>query len=111
MKLKIILTTILFYSCTQNKYSGYIHDFDSNKPIKNVLVNINGNKTQTDSIGYFSLEINSKSNCIIHLKREGYADKNILRKTNMTKKIEDEKPKNKIIYMFKKESDFSNKDR
>ncbi|WP_281234438.1 hypothetical protein [Flavobacterium gelatinilyticum] len=105
MKLKFISLLIVLCSCTHNNFSGQIHDFDTNKPIKNVLVSINNNVTRTDSTGYFNLSVNSNSDCTIYLKKEGYANKIVLRKPDFSK---ENQAKNKI-YMFRKDSDFSNK--
>jgi hypothetical protein len=111
MKLKIILIVLLFCSCTNNKFSGCVHDFDTDKPIKNVLVSINGNTTQTDSLGYFNSSINCNSSCILDLKKEGYADKKVNRKPDSSEKDNDKRAKKNIIYMFKRDSDFLNKNK
>lgn len=107
MKIRLIFITILFISCTHNKYSGKVVDFDTNKPIKNVLVSINSTMTKTDSTGYFILQVNTNSKCIINLQKEGYAKKEVLRNPDFSKENVE---KNKI-YMFKKDSDFSNRAR
>ncbi|MBF4491703.1 hypothetical protein IR010_04055 [Flavobacterium sp. MR2016-29] len=109
MKLNLILIIIIFCSCTNNKFSGSVRDFDTDKPIKNVLVNINGNTTQTDSLGYFNSNVNCNSSCILYLKKEGYADKEVNRKPDSSEKNDDKGAKKDIIYMFKKDSDFLNK--
>ena len=109
MIFKLFFFLILFSSCTQNKLSGYIHDFDSDKPIKNVLVNIDNNITKTDSIGFFEIKVNSNSSCIINLKREGYANKKVFRKFNSSGRYNIKAVQNKTIYMFKNESDFAKK--
>jgi hypothetical protein len=88
-----------------------VYDFDSNAPIKNVLVKINENTTQTDSSGYFNIEVNSNSNCTINLKKEGYANKKVFRKPGPLKDSDDKKIKDTIIYMFNNESEFSNKNK
>ncbi|WP_426485772.1 carboxypeptidase-like regulatory domain-containing protein [Flavobacterium sp. 2] len=104
-----IFISLLLSACTQSTFSGYVNDFDSNKPIKNVNININGNKTQTDCTGYFSLNVKSKSNCIISLKREGYESKKVYRKPDISKRDTMQKRKNTIIYMFRKDSEFLRK--
>lgn len=103
MKIKLIFITILFWSCNRSTFSGKIHDFDTNEPIENVSVNINNNTMRTDSSGYFNLSVNSKSDCIMYLKKEEYANKAILRKPD---NLSQNRERN-VIYMFKKESDFS----
>ncbi len=107
MKSKLVLAMLLLSGCNQNKFSGFIHDFDKNKPIKNVVVSVNGNLTKTDSIGHFEIEVNSNSDYVINLKRQGYANKSVLRKPDYIEKTQRGKLKNSAIYMFKKESDFS----
>lgn len=107
MKIKLLLIALVVCSCTRTKFSGFVHDFDTGKPIKNVAVNINGNLTNTDSTGHFEIEVNSNSNCIIGLKREGYVNKKVLRKPDYLDKTTRGELKNSTIYMFKNESDFS----
>jgi hypothetical protein len=111
MKLNLILIVLLFCSCTHNKFSGIVRDFDTDKPIKNVLVNINGNATQTDSLGYFNSSVNCNSSCILYLKKEGYADKEVNRNPDSSEKDSDKRAKKNIIYMFRNDSDFLNKKR
>jgi len=108
MKLKIIMITQLLSSCTQNKFSGYVKDFDSNRPIKDVSVSINKITTKTDSIGYFSVEATSNTTYVLQLEREGYATKKVIRKPDSGEKDTDQKTKKDTIYMFKNESDFIN---
>lgn len=107
MKIKLIIIAFLLYGCKHNKFSGYVHDFDTGKPIQNVVVNINGNSTSTDSIGHFEIEVNSNSDCVISLKRQNYAVKTVLRKPDYLEKNKSSEPKKSIIYMFKNDSDFS----
>ncbi|WJS92821.1 carboxypeptidase-like regulatory domain-containing protein [Flavobacterium johnsoniae] len=109
IKITLIFITLFLSSCTQSTFSGYVHDFDSNKPIKNVSININGNSIQTDSTGYFSLNVKSKSNCIINLKREGYENKKVYRKSDLSKHDTLQKSKNTTIYMFRNDSEFLKK--
>lgn len=107
MKIKLILFILLLCSCTHHKFSGYVYDFDTEKPVKDVQININGNETQTDSSGYFNVQVNSKTNCNIYLKKAGYANKKVYRKPDDLKNESVEKSKNNTIYLFKKESDFA----
>jgi hypothetical protein len=109
MKIKLIIITLLLCSCTQNKFSGYVYDFDNGRPIKNVVVKSDKSTTISDSTGYFVLNVNSNSNAVLNLKREGYANKKVVRKPDKSKKTNEEKVKENTIYMFKSESDFANK--
>ena len=107
MKIKLIIIAFLLCSCKYNKFSGYVHDFDTGKPIQNVVININGNSTSTDSIGHFEIKVNSNTDCVISLRRQGYAGKTILRKPDRLEKNRNSEPKKSTIYMFKSNSDFS----
>ncbi|QOG01736.1 hypothetical protein [Flavobacterium sp. MDT1-60] len=97
----VFILVFLFYGCTDNKLCGHVYDYDSEKPIKNVFIDINGNKTHTDNAGYFCIKVNSNSACKIVFKKEGYAIKKILCKLGLSKNLNCNK-----VYMFKKESDF-----
>jgi hypothetical protein len=111
MKIKLIFIILLCCSCSQNNFSGYVYDFDNNAPIKNVLVKINESTTQTDTSGYFNIEVNFASNCTINLKKEGYANKKVFRKPDSSEKRVTKEIEIKTIYMFKNESEFSNKNK
>ena len=97
------------YTTQFNFYEGYIKDFDSNKPIKNVSVSINKNITLTDSTGYFSIDVTSNTTYTLDLEKDGYARKKIIRKPDLAEKNADKKVNTSNIYMFKNESDFTNK--
>lgn len=102
MKIRFILLTLLCCSCKNYTFEGNVHDYDTNKPIKNAAISINKSITQTDSLGFFSLKINSSEADII-IKKERYATKKIHRKSNSKHK---DKNVNKIIYLYNSESDF-----
>ncbi|OXB04759.1 hypothetical protein B0A81_16480 [Flavobacterium plurextorum] len=105
LQIKLIIIVFLLCSCTHNKFSGYVYDFDTGKPIQNVVVNINGNSTSTDSIGYFEIEANINSDCVISLKRQGYVIRTMFRKPDFLGKSKNSKIKKSTIYMFKSDSD------
>lgn len=107
MKLKLIFISILLFSCTYNNFSGQVYDYETNLPIRNVRVSINNIVTKTDSSGSFAIKVNSNTKCMIYLEKEGYAKKEVLRKPDFSN---GNQMKNKI-YMFGKESDFSNRNR
>lgn len=107
-KIKLLFTAMLISGCTGSTFSGYVNDFDTNKPVRNVTVSINTNTVQTDSTGYFSIPANSNLSCIITLEKEGYANKKVFRKPDLEKNNV-KKIKKNTIYMFKNESDFANK--
>ncbi|KAF2517753.1 carboxypeptidase-like regulatory domain-containing protein [Flavobacterium foetidum] len=100
---------ILLLSCTHDKFSGNVYDFDSNKPIQSVWVSINEKATQTDSSGYFCLDVNSKSSCILTFRKVGYSSKQVSRKPDASEQDKNLKIKTRTIYMFRKESDFMTK--
>ena len=110
MKLKFILLTLLFCSCKNYTFEGNVHDYDTDKPLKNVAIIINENSTKTDSSGFFRLKVNSNTANII-LKKEGYATKKIHRKSNSKGEADKRNLKNSVIYLYKRESDFYNKRR
>ncbi|MFH7015040.1 hypothetical protein [Flavobacterium sp. FlaQc-47] len=51
MERVLIFTVLLFCSCTNNKFYGHVYDYDTEQPIQNVFIEINGIKIQTDSSG------------------------------------------------------------
>ena len=104
MKIKYILILLLFCSCTKNTFSGHVYDYDTEQPIKNVQININGNKTQTDSTGYFSVGVNSNSGCTILLNKKGYTTKKVYRKPDFNEELSKRNLKNKIIYLYNEEN-------
>ena len=105
----ILIIIVLFSSCTNNRFYSYVYDYDTDKPIKNVRININGNTTQTDSTGFFSMKVKSNEPCTIYLQRHGYASKKICRKPDSLGQFSKRSLKNKSIYLINKESEFSNK--
>ncbi len=108
MKTNILFIILLFSSCTKShNFNGHVYDYDTEKPIQNVDVDINGNKTKTDSTGYFCLGINSNSAYKIILKKEDYVTKKIYRKPDSLGKFSQKSLKYNRLYLFAKESDFS----
>jgi hypothetical protein len=73
-----------------------------------VNIIINGNSTQTDSTGYFSINVKSNSPCIIFLERGGYASKKIYRKPDSLGEFSKRSLNKNSIYLINKESEFSN---
>jgi len=88
-----------------------VYDYDTEKPLKNVCIKIDDNITHTDSLGHFSLRVKSNSAFTIFLKRDRYAVKKVFRKPDSLGKFSRRNLKNNIIYLYTKESDFSNKGR
>ncbi|WP_291152944.1 carboxypeptidase-like regulatory domain-containing protein [Flavobacterium sp. UBA7680] len=110
MKNKLFFLILLLCSCAgKDELNGYIYDYDTERPIKNVHINIKGDTTQTDSTGYFSIKVKSNSPYTIFLEREGYASKKIYRKPDSLGKFKKQSLKNNSIYLINKESEFSNK--
>lgn len=105
MKPLYLFLIFLLTSCTKNNIEAHVYDYDTSKPIQNVEVFINGNKTQTDSTGYFSMNVNC-NNCVVLLNKKDYARKEVLRKQGN----EVSSSKSDIIYLYKKDSDFSLKE-
>ncbi|TDO72830.1 hypothetical protein EV143_107136 [Flavobacterium chryseum] len=108
MKSQLIFVILLFCSCTNNRFYGRVYDFDTERPIKNVNINISGDVTQTDSTGYFSMKVKSNLPCTIFLQKAGYASKKICRKPDSLGEFSKKSLRNNSIYLIKKESEFSN---
>lgn len=109
MKSQFIFIILLLCSCTNNRFYARVYDYDTDRPIKNVNININGDTTQTDSTGYFSMKVKSNFPCTIFLQRKGYASKKIFRKPDSLGQFSKKNLENNSIYLFNKESEFSNK--
>lgn len=108
IKSKFIFIIVLFCSCGNNdKFNGHVYDYDNDKPIENVAININGNKVQTDSTGYFCIKVKSNSLCKMILKKEGYLTKTINRTPDSLGKFSQKSLKYNRLYLFTKESDFT----
>ncbi|RKR08405.1 hypothetical protein C8C83_5644 [Flavobacterium sp. 90] len=106
MKVNLLFIVLLFFSCTNShNFNGHVYDYDTEKPIQDV--DINGNKTKTDSTGYFCLGINSNLACKIILKKEDYVTKKIYRKPDSLGKFSQKSLKYNRLYLFTKESDFT----
>ncbi|WP_394773609.1 hypothetical protein [Flavobacterium sp.] len=109
MKSKLIFIVLLFCSCTNNKFYGHVYDYDTNRPIENVHIDINGIKLQTDSSGYFYLKVRSNSRLKVTLKKNGYSTKKLYRTPDSQGEFSKRNLSNNKIYLFNKESDFSKK--
>lgn len=104
----IFMVLLLLSSCiNSNKFNGHVYDYDTEKPIENVSIDINGHKTQTDSTGYFYAKLNFNSAYKIVLKKEDYVTKKIYRKPDSLGKYSQKSLKYNRLYLFAKESDFS----
>ena len=107
MKSKISLIVILlFCSCTTTTLSGYVYDYDTERPIKNVQIDSNENTTKTDSAGYFSIQVKNNKSCKILLRKSGYAAKRINRSPDSLGAFSKRNLSKVRIYLFNKNSDF-----
>ncbi|WP_276380638.1 hypothetical protein [Flavobacterium sp. H4147] len=107
MKIRYFLILIvLLSSCTNNKFYSYVYDYDTDKPIKDVYVKVNGIVTKTDDLGYFSADVKSNEDCLIVLHKEEYEIKKVYRKPDSLGMFSERSLKKSKIYLFKKESDF-----
>ena len=106
-KISVIVLLLLLCSCTNNTFSGYVYDYDTEKPIKNVQIDSNGNKTETDSTGYFSIKVRPNKICKIAIRKEGYVSKKVERKPDSLGLFSKSNLSNVKIYLFDKNSDFS----
>lgn len=109
MKSKYIFIALVLSSCTNSNFYGYVYDYDTDKPIQNVSVDINGVITETDSVGHFSANLKLNEDCVIMLQKEKYALKKVYRKPDSLGMFSKRNLDKHKIYLFKKESDFSNK--
>lgn len=108
MKSKFIFIILLFSSCIDsNKFNGHVYDYDTETPIENVSIDINGYKTQTDSTGYFCIEVKSNLAYKVILKKEDYVTKKINRKPDSLGKYSQKSLKYNRLYLYAKESDFT----
>ncbi len=106
---KFIFLVLFLCSCTESKFYGHVYDYDTEKPIKNVSVYVNGRSTKTDSTGYFSINIKSNLPNVIQLKKEGYFSKKVYRKADSLGRFDTKNINWNVIYLYNKESDFSPK--
>lgn len=109
LKVKLIILSLLFCSCTNNTLSGHVYDYDTDKPLANVQIDSNGNKTETDNNGYFNIKVKPNKTCKLSLKKEGYEAKKVKRTPDSLGLFSQGNLKNRKIYLFNKESDFSGK--
>ncbi|MBS7231148.1 hypothetical protein KHA90_08930 [Flavobacterium psychroterrae] len=109
MKSTLIFIVLLFCSCTNNKFYGHVYDYDTEQPLQNVFIDINGTKIQTDSSGYFYLKVNSNSILKLSLRKDGYSTKNLYRKPDSSGGFSKRNLSNNKIYLFNEKSDFSKK--
>jgi len=108
MKNILIFLLLLMCSCnSKEELNGHIYDYDTEKPLKNVSVIVNHDKTQTDSTGFFCIYIKLNSACKIVLMREGYSTKEIFRKPDSVENFSKKSLKYNKFYMYNKQSDFS----
>lgn len=106
MRLKIIFLVLLFTSCnTSNYLDGNVYDYDTEKHLKDVIVNINGTTTYTDGKGYFRMKVKVNSNCIMLIIKEGYAVKKICREPDSLNEFSKKKLKNNKIYLIDSNTD------
>lgn len=108
MRIKFILMTLLFCSCSNNNFQGHVYDYDTEKPLKNVYIKINDCIAKTDSLGYFAMKIKTNSTIEIFLKREGYASKELLRRPDSFGEFSKKSLNENTIYLYNKRSDFLN---
>ncbi|MBS7253106.1 peptidase associated/transthyretin-like domain-containing protein [Flavobacterium branchiicola] len=108
MRSKLYFLLLLFCSCiNKDKFNGYVYDYDTEKPIKNVIINSNGGNTQTDSAGFFCINIMSNKNCKIIFKKEDYLPKSIERRPDSLGQFSKRNLNYNRIYLYAEGSDFS----
>ncbi|SHG17417.1 hypothetical protein SAMN05443663_10290 [Flavobacterium defluvii] len=86
--------------------NGNIYDYDTERPLKNVVVTINKVETLTDSLGYFNVKIKREQPIKIVFIKKGYSTKEISRKPDSLGEFSKRSLKYNKFYMYNKESDF-----
>ena len=104
-KIFIILIYIIVLSCNSKKefYTGYVYDFDSEKPLQNVkVIELESNhETTTNEKGYFSMKKLENVSSSLIFEKEGYRKDTIRSIQIQNGEQQQEVFKGKIIYISK----------
>ena len=104
-KIFIILIYIIVLSCNSKKefYTGYVYDFDSEKPLQNVkVIELESNhETTTNEKGYFSMKKLENVSSSLIFEKEGYQKDTIRSIQIQNGEQQQEVFKGKIIYISK----------
>ncbi len=104
-KIFIILIYIIVLSCNSKKefYTGYVYDFDTEKPLQNVkVIELESNhETTTNEKGYFSMKKLENVSSSLIFEKEGYQKDTIRSIQIQNGEQQQEVFKGKIIYISK----------
>lgn len=104
-KIFIILIYIIVLSCNSKKefYTGYVYDFDTEKPLQNVkVIELESNhETTTNEKGYFSMKKLENVSSSLIFEKEGYRKDTIRSIQIQNGEQQQEVFKGKIIYISK----------
>ena len=104
-KIFIILICIIVLSCNSKKefYTGYVYDFDTEKPLQNVkVIELESNhETTTNEKGYFSMKKLENVSSSLIFEKEGYRKDTIRSIQIQNGEQQQEVFKGKIIYISK----------
>ena len=104
-KIFIILIYIIVLSCNSKKefYTGYVYDFDTEKPLQNVkVIELESNhETTTNEKGYFSMKKLENVSSSLIFEKEGYKKDTIRSIQIQNGEQQQEVFKGKIIYISK----------
>ena len=104
-KIFIILICIIVLSCNSKKefYTGYVYDFDTEKPLQNVkVIELESNhETTTNEKGYFSMKKLENVSSSLIFEKEGYKKDTIRSIQIQNGEQQQEVFKGKIIYISK----------
>ena len=107
-KIFIILIYIIMLSCNiynskKEFYTGYVYDFDTEKPLQNVkVIELESNhETTTNEKGYFSMKKLENVSSSLIFEKEGYRKDTIRSIQIQNGEQQQEVFKGKIIYISK----------
>ena len=104
-KIFIILIYIIVLSCNSKKefYTGYVYDFDTEKPLQNVKVIdlMSHNYILTDNNGFFYIKKSENISSKLIFEKEGYKKDTIHSIQIQNGEQQQEVFKGKIIYISK----------
>ena len=104
-KIFIILIYIIVLSCNSKKefYTGYVYDFDTEKPLQNVkVIELESNhETTTNEKGYFSMKKLENVSSSLIFEKEGYRKDTIRSIQIQNGEQQQEVFNGKIIYISK----------
>lgn len=98
-----IILLLLFTSCSNKNYYGYVYDFDEEVPIKGVIVSDSSQtfKIETNSEGYFELKKEKLSDDYLFFSKKNYKTTKIRTISIQNGEFMDEQFKGQSIFLIK----------